>query len=177
MGSDKFDEGYLAPEVESGDQAIIPSCDLEPDALAIQYLGSGSRFLDFISRGPVCGSNSNELVPAFERRSGLGVIPQNPRSVFRAITRTLLYSLFPRLGGNNRLRIGRIPADQPWTEPRAEIVMVPATCRFRTPMNMAEWLRTLGLKRYEQAFRENRIESPNPAQSGLSAGRGPHPAA
>jgi len=26
-------------------------------------------------------------------------------------------------------------------------------------MNMTEWLRTLGLERYEQAFRENRIEA------------------
>jgi hypothetical protein len=26
-------------------------------------------------------------------------------------------------------------------------------------MNMAEWLRSLGLERYEQAFRENRIEA------------------
>ena len=76
MGSDKFDEGYLAPEIESGDQAIIPSCDLEPDALPIQYLGFGSRFLDFIRRGPVRGLN--ELVPAFERRPGLGVV--SPKS-------------------------------------------------------------------------------------------------
>jgi class 3 adenylate cyclase len=38
--------------------------------------------------------------------------------------------------------------------------MVLATCRFRTtPMNMTEWLRTLGLERYEQAFRQNRIEA------------------
>src|ERR1700752_3349948 len=38
--------------------------------------------------------------------------------------------------------------------------MMPATCRFRmTTMNMAEWLRGLGLERYEQAFRENRIEA------------------
>lgn len=72
MGSDKFDEGYLPPEVERGDQAIIPSCDFEPDALTIQYLDSGSRFLDFICRGLVRGPN--ELVPAFERRPGLGVV-------------------------------------------------------------------------------------------------------
>src|SRR6516165_5767655 len=46
------------------------------------------------------------------------------------------------------------------TESRAEIVMVSAICRFRTtPMNMTEWLQTLGLERYEQAFRENRIEA------------------
>ena len=99
MGSDKFDEGYLTSEVESGDQAIIPSCDLEPDALAIQYLGPGSRFLDFICRGPVRGSN--ELVPAFERCSGLGVV-----------------SMFPKW--EHKLGIRRIPADQPWTESRAE---------------------------------------------------------
>ena len=38
--------------------------------------------------------------------------------------------------------------------------MVPAICRFRTaPMNLTEWLRTLGLERYEQTFRENRIEA------------------
>src|SRR5262252_10459685 len=38
--------------------------------------------------------------------------------------------------------------------------MVPTTCRFRTtPMSITEWLRTLGLERYEQAFRENRIEA------------------
>src|ERR1700757_5247949 len=38
--------------------------------------------------------------------------------------------------------------------------MMPATCRFRTTtMNMTEWLRTLGLERYEQAFRENRVEA------------------
>ena len=71
MGSDKFHKRYLPPEVECGDQAIIPSCDLEPDALAVQHLGSGGRFLDFISRGPVRGPD--ELVPAFEGRSGLGV--------------------------------------------------------------------------------------------------------
>ena len=89
MGSDKFDEGYLTSEVESGDQAIIPSCDLEPDALAIQYLGSGSRFLDFISRGPVRGSN--ELVPAFERRSGLGVVsPKSNKRIPSNYSHTLI---------------------------------------------------------------------------------------
>ena len=76
MGSDKFHKRYLTPEVESDDQAIIPSCDLESDALAIQYLGSGSHFLDFISGGPVRGPD--ELVPALERRSGLGVV--SPKS-------------------------------------------------------------------------------------------------
>src|SRR6516162_1023650 len=65
MGSDKSHKRYLPTEVECDDQAIIPSCDLEPDTLAIQHLSSGSRFLNPIRRSPVRGSN--ELVPAFER--------------------------------------------------------------------------------------------------------------
>jgi hypothetical protein len=72
MGSDKFHKGYLPTEVECDDQAIVPSCDLKPDTLAIQHLSSGSRFLDFICRGPV--RRSNELVPAFEGRPCLGVV-------------------------------------------------------------------------------------------------------
>src|ERR1700747_1522730 len=72
MGSDKFHKRYLPPEVECDDQAIIPSCDLEPDTIAIQHPSSGSRFLDFICRGPA--RRSNELIPAFERRSCLGVV-------------------------------------------------------------------------------------------------------
>src|SRR5215472_8431580 len=52
------------------------------------------------------------------------------------------------------------PSRSAWTESGVVIVMMPAICRFRTtPMDMTEWLRTLGLERYEQAFRENRIEA------------------
>ena len=48
MRSDEFHEGYLPAEIEGGDETITPSCNLEPDALAVQHLRSWSRFLDLI---------------------------------------------------------------------------------------------------------------------------------
>ena len=37
--------------------------------------------------------------------------------------------------------------------------MVPEACRFRaTPMDVAEWLRGIGLEQYAPAFRDNDID-------------------
>ncbi len=65
MGADELHECYLPLEIESDYQAVISSRNFEPDALAVQHLGFRSRSLDFISRGPMRGSD--EFVPAFER--------------------------------------------------------------------------------------------------------------
>ena len=72
MRSDEFHEGYLPAEIEGGNQAIIPSCNLEPDALAVQHLGSWSRFLDLIRGDPARGSD--ESVPALEREPCFRVV-------------------------------------------------------------------------------------------------------
>jgi hypothetical protein len=53
----------------------------------------------------------------------------------------------------------RAPRTRPWTERRVEIVMVTAPLPIRaTPMDMAEWLRGLGLEQYVPAFRDNDID-------------------
>jgi hypothetical protein len=55
MGADEVHEGYLPAEVEGGDQAIIPSGNLEPDALTVQHLGSRRRALNLVHGRPMCG--------------------------------------------------------------------------------------------------------------------------
>src|SRR5262252_8661068 len=46
-----------------------------------------------------------------------------------------------------------------WTYCYAGVVMVPEACCFRaTPMDVAEWLRGLGLEQYAPAFRDNDID-------------------
>ena len=72
MGTDKFHEGYLPAKVEGGHQAIVPSCNLEPDALAVQHLGSRRRLLDLIRGHPMRGSD--ERVPTFKRNLCLRVV-------------------------------------------------------------------------------------------------------
>src|SRR5580692_4624461 len=67
MGADEFHEDDLSTEIESSDQAIISSRDLEPDALAVQHLGFRSGFLNLIRGGPLRGSH--ELMPAFQGHS------------------------------------------------------------------------------------------------------------
>src|SRR5262249_61759326 len=56
----------------------------------------------------------------------------------------------------------RPPAGAPqaaWTECRPGVVMVLEACRFwATPMDVAEWLRGLGLEQYTPAFRDNDID-------------------
>jgi hypothetical protein len=51
---------------------------------------------------------SNELVPAFERRSGLGVVSPKANKRIPSNTRTLLYDMFPRW--EHKLGIRRIRA-------------------------------------------------------------------
>src|SRR5712664_2116898 len=46
-----------------------------------------------------------------------------------------------------------------WTEYRAGVVKAPDACRFPvTPMDVAEWLRGLGLEQYAPGFRDNDID-------------------
>src|SRR5262249_3347789 len=72
VGPDELHEGHLATEIESNDQAVVSSRNIEPDALAVQYLGFWSGLLDFIGRSPVrC---LDERVPAFERDFRLRVL-------------------------------------------------------------------------------------------------------
>ena len=66
----------LPAEIEGGGQTIIPSYNLEPNALAIQHSGSGSRLLDLIRGGPARGVD--ELVPAFEWAPCLRVVSPKP---------------------------------------------------------------------------------------------------
>src|SRR6266567_1508383 len=65
VGADELHESDLPTEIEGGNQAIVSSCDLESHALAIQYLGFRSGFLNLIRRGPLRGSH--DRVPAFKR--------------------------------------------------------------------------------------------------------------
>src|SRR5262249_54930936 len=57
MGSDELHEGDLAAEIESNNQTIVSSSDLEPDALAAQHLGLRSRFLHLVHQTPIGGSD------------------------------------------------------------------------------------------------------------------------
>ena len=70
--ADEFHEGYLSAEVEGSHQAIVPSCNLEPDALAVQHLGVRGRLLNLVCGCPMRGSN--EFVPAFKRHLCLRVV-------------------------------------------------------------------------------------------------------
>src|SRR6516164_5336882 len=46
-----------------------------------------------------------------------------------------------------------------WTECPPGLYLVPEACRFwATPMDVAEWLRGLGLEQYTPAFRDNDID-------------------
>ena len=72
MRANEFHEGDLPAKVEGGDKAIVPSCNLEPDALAVQYLSSRRRLLDLVRGHPSC--SSDERVPAFERNLCLRVV-------------------------------------------------------------------------------------------------------
>ena len=55
MGADKFHEGDLPTEIESDHEAIITSCSLESDALAVEDFGLRSSLLDIIRRCPMRG--------------------------------------------------------------------------------------------------------------------------
>src|SRR5229473_826681 len=65
MCPDELHEGDLPTEIESSYQAIVSSRDLESHALAIQYLGFRSGFLNLIRGSPLRGSH--DRVPAFKR--------------------------------------------------------------------------------------------------------------
>src|SRR6516225_4653518 len=65
--------------------------------------------------------------------------------------------LLDEFGG--RLRPPAGASQAAWTYCYAGVVMVPEACRFRaTPMDVAEWLRGLGLEQYALAFRDNDID-------------------
>src|SRR6266567_115329 len=65
VGADELHESDLPAEIEGGNQAIVSSRDLESHALAIQYLGFRSGFLNLIRRSPLRGSH--DRVPAIKR--------------------------------------------------------------------------------------------------------------
>jgi hypothetical protein len=65
MRADEFHEGHLPAEVEGRHQAIIPSGNLESDALTAQHLGSGRGFPNVVRRHPM--RSFDEFVPAFQR--------------------------------------------------------------------------------------------------------------
>src|SRR3982075_2161092 len=65
MGANELHESDLSTEIQGGHQAIVSSCDLKPDALAVQHLGFRSRPLDFIGGCPL--RRSRDRVPAFKR--------------------------------------------------------------------------------------------------------------
>jgi len=76
MRTDEFHESYLPAKVEGNHQAVVPSRDLEPYALAVQYLSSRRRLPDFVRGHPMRGPY--EFVPAFERNLCFRVV--GPRS-------------------------------------------------------------------------------------------------
>src|SRR6266581_409861 len=72
VGADELHEGDLPTEIESSYQAIVSSRDLESHALAIQYHGFRSGFLNLIRGSPLRGSH--DRVPAFKRDLRFGVL-------------------------------------------------------------------------------------------------------
>src|SRR5262245_39911496 len=65
MSADEFDEGDLATKIESSNQAIVSSRDLEPHTLPVQHLGFRNCLLDLVRGFPLrC---PHKPVPAFER--------------------------------------------------------------------------------------------------------------
>src|SRR5437868_14813810 len=65
MRANEFHKGYLPAKVEGGHQAIVSTGNLEPDALAVQHLGTRRRFADLVRGHPMRGPD--KFVPAFER--------------------------------------------------------------------------------------------------------------
>src|ERR1700719_4197762 len=102
MCPDELHEGDLPTEIESSNQAIVSSRDLEPHTLAVQHLGFRSGFLDLIRGTPL--RRSHELVPAFKRdlRTGATI----SESDFRAEALRRCDSVV----GDRRLRRCALPA-------------------------------------------------------------------